>query len=818
MTRILNAIRGEMLPERDDEAGFGCLETTRGCLPLISMNVAAAISGLLAETSVRQTFRNSLDEPLEATYIFPLPDRAAVTSFRMRVGERIIEGQLKERGQARKDYKKAIEDGHRAALAEEDRSGTFSIQVGNIPPQEDVSVELTLVGPLPLVNGEATFRFPLAVAPRYTSGIPLDGPSVGLGQANDTNEVPDASRVTPPVLLPGFPNPVALTLEVELDPKGLLPAEDPEQQFSVSLHSVIVEEGPPWKIRLQPGERLNRDFILRIPMAAEVVQTSLVTSPDENKKSETFALTLVPPAIEPGTQIPRDVVIVLDRSGSMHGWKMVAARRAAGRIVDSLLDEDRFSVIAFDNSVEQPPHVSGKLCPASDRNRWRTIEWLGKIDSRGGTEMAGAMAEAMRLLHSTSEGRQPILILVTDGQVAGEDAILRAVRKQSPNGRVPRIHTIGIDRAVNAGFLQRLADAGDGTCDLVESEDRLDAAMDHIHRGIATAALTDLKVEAISGILIKDSLAPARLPDLFADRPVTILGQCKADSSPLRLHISGTDANGTPWQTEVTATTGPSSTIQSLWGRARVRDLEDRYAMGIEKPKPLAKEIVKVSLATHVLSRFTAYVAVDRSEVVNKGGKQRKVVQPVEIPDGWSTDESRMDFCCSSRDVKEAAYSLSFCPAVGGDEAAESCDSLLDALDDQPERSGGARLREPAGSIPSDAEPEPKTHEELVAEIRDLSAPVKDGLMSRMRTRRFRLERLLELLRTVSTMIDSEAAEAQQRVLESIRRIEELLEEYKQGNTQVLKAVTLNRCFAEVQEALSEIGTRPGETRKEFWT
>jgi Ca-activated chloride channel homolog len=818
MTRTLNTIHDEMMPERDDEAGFGCLETARGCLPLISMDVAAAISGLLAETSVRQTFRNSLDEPLEATYIFPLPDRAAVTSFRMRVGDRIVEGQLKERSQARKDYKKAIEDGHRAALAEEDRSGTFSIQVGNIPPQEDVSVELTLVGPLPLVNGEATFRFPLVVAPRYTSGIPLDGPSVGLGQANDTNEVPDASRVTPPVLLPGFQNPVALTLEVELDPKGLLAAEDPEQQFSVSLHSVIVEEGPPWKIRLQPGERLNRDFILRIPMAAESVQTSLITSPDESRKSETFALTLVPPAIEPGTQAPRDVVIVLDRSGSMHGWKMVAARRAAGRIVDSLLDEDRFSVIAFDNAVEQPLHATGKLCPASDRNRWRTLEWLAKIDSRGGTEMAGAMAEAVRLLHSISEERQPILILITDGQVAGEDAILRTLKQQSPNGRIPRIHAIGIDRAVNAGFLQRLADAGDGTCDLVESEDRLDAAMDHIHRGIATVALSDLNVEAISGSLIKDSLAPARLPDLFADRPITIFGQCKTNGSSLRIHISGIGVNGRPWQAEVTTTAGPPGTIRSLWGRARVRDLEDRYAMGVEKPKPLAKEIVKVSLVTNVLSRFTAYVAVDRSEVVNKGGKQRKVVQPVEIPDGWRTDGPRMDFCCSSRDVEGDAYSLSACRSTFEDDTSESCESLLQELDDRSARPGGARLRKSAGSIPFGAEPEPKTLEEIVAEIRKLSASVRDGLMSRMRTRRFRLERLLELLRTVSTMIDSEAAEAQQRVLESIRRIEELLEEYKQGNTQVLKAATLNTCFVEVQEALGEIGTRSGETRKEFWT
>ena len=195
MMRTLNPVHDETTARPDAEAGFGCLETTRGCLPLVAMDVSAAITGLLAQTTVKQTFRNSLDEPLEATYIFPLPDRAAVTSFLMRVGDRVVEGQLKERGQARRDYRKAIEDGHRAALAEEDRSGTFCMQVGNIPPKEDVSVELTLVGPLPVSGGEATFRFPLVVAPRYTSGIPLDGPSVGPGCVSDTDEVRRTPRV-----------------------------------------------------------------------------------------------------------------------------------------------------------------------------------------------------------------------------------------------------------------------------------------------------------------------------------------------------------------------------------------------------------------------------------------------------------------------------------------------------------------------------------------------------------------------------------------------------------------------------------------------
>jgi len=164
-------------------------------------------------------------------------------------------------------------------------------------------------------------------------GIPLDGPPVGLGWGNDTAEAPDASRVTPPVLLPGFPNPVCLSLEVELDPAGLdATDENWAGRIRSSLHSVVTEAGPPWKIRLQPGERLDRDFILRFPLAAAHVQTALTFVSGRDNQPGTFALSVVPPAINASTRpAPRDVVFLLDRSGSMEGWKMVAARRAVGR-------------------------------------------------------------------------------------------------------------------------------------------------------------------------------------------------------------------------------------------------------------------------------------------------------------------------------------------------------------------------------------------------------------------------------------------------------------------------------------------------------
>ena len=220
------------------EDGFGALTTEKGPLPLKALDVQARVIGLLAETTIRQTFVNTHPEPLEATYIFPLPDRAAVTRFRLEVAGRIVEGQLKERGAARQEYDRAIREGHRAAITEEERAGVFTMRVGNLPPGETATVHLTLAGPLPYADGEATFRFPLVVAPRYIPGAPLSGPSVGDGVAPDTDAVPDASRISPPVLLPGFPNPVRLALSVEF-----LGAEQQASDFRVSLHTVQEEEG-----------------------------------------------------------------------------------------------------------------------------------------------------------------------------------------------------------------------------------------------------------------------------------------------------------------------------------------------------------------------------------------------------------------------------------------------------------------------------------------------------------------------------------------------------------------------------------------------
>ena len=653
------------LPQNDDlandsattDCGFGALETPSGRLPLIALDVRCNICGLSAQTTVCQTFRNSTSEFLEATYIFPLPDRAAVTGFELLVAGRRIEGLLKERGAAREDYDRAIRQGHRAAIVEEDRAGVFSMRVGNLPPHESIQVRLTLCGPLPVSEGEATFRFPLVVAPRYTPGIPLEGESVGLGTAADTNLAPDASRVTPPVLLPGFPNPVRLSLEVTLDPRGLSDwgSDSVTSQWlsglRSSLHATVVDVGQRLTVKLQPSERLNRDFILRLPVATTQMRTSMRIESTNPESAHVAVLTLVPPTIEAASLKPRDVVFVLDRSGSMEGWKLVAARRAVARMIDSLLAQDRFTVIAFDTLVEWACHEKS-LRPATDRERWRVLEWLSKVRVNGGTEMHPALTAAVSIL--TDEGarrvvepiRDRTIVFVTDGEVTNEDHLLDAMKKYG--AVLPRIHCVGIDQAVNAAFLKRLSDLGKGLCELVESEDRLDQALTRIQRVIGEPVLKNLEITSLEGQW--NAVAPQLCVDLFADRPITIYGRVPRGERGLRLQLTAQRADGSKWSYEVmNSVTEPevseskffaeSRVPQGLlaeWGRARIRDLEDAYACDhSERRSELSRKVIEASLESRALSRFTAFVAVDQQEVVNVGGDVEQFLQPVETPAGW---------------------------------------------------------------------------------------------------------------------------------------------------------------------------------------
>jgi Ca-activated chloride channel family protein len=372
----------------------------------------------------------------------------------------------------------------------------------------------------------------------------------------------------------------------------------------------------------------------------------------------TFLLTVLPP--EPtGAARPRDVALVLDRSGSMQGWKMAAARRAAARIVDTLTAADRFVVLTFDDVLETPDGLTDGLVEGTDRHRFRAVRHLAAVEARGGTEMEPPLRRAAALLAGDDPGRDRVLILVTDGQVGNEDRLLKVLGQKLAHIRV---HTVGIDSAVNAGFLRRLATLGGGHCELVESEDRLDEAMDAVHRRIGTPLVTGLRLAGTGGLEPdQDSVTPGRLPDLFAGAPLVVAGRivksadrsgAESDDAP-GIVITGKAADGSAWTRTVAATETADAGLAQFWARGRIRDLEDRYVSTYDGLPEIEQAIVATSVRHSVLSRFTAFVVVD-TRVVAKGGALKQVTQPVDLPDGWETDDELDDafLTMSTRSVR----------------------------------------------------------------------------------------------------------------------------------------------------------------------
>jgi Ca-activated chloride channel family protein len=577
-------------------------------LPLASVQLRARVIDRVAEVDVEEKFANTLSEAMEAVYIFPLAGGSAVSKFEMQVGARVLRGRVEERAEARKQYQEALEQGKRAALLEQERDDVFTVQVGNIAPGEEITVRLTYSERLPFFeDGRTELRLPLVVAPRYIGGEELPREQAGHGVERDSSTVPDASRIAPPRLAPGFDPRVALGIEVELF--GSV------DELACSQHAVRSSSGPE-SARVQLSrerEPLDRDFVLRWKLAAEKVKPALLVH------GEYAMLSLLAPARDGYLGTPRDVVFVVDRSGSMEGSKIVSAARACSLLLRTLGPRDRFAVQAFDDVVEWMP---GGFAPADEGGIERGEKWLRDVFARGGTELDAAVREALaeiRKLAST-ESRVPVVVLLTDGQVGDESSALKRLQGELGDAR---IFTVGIDTAVNDGFLKRLAALGGGTSTLVEPGARLEDALQSVGREIGTPLITGLKISGEVG-----EAAPSRLPDLFAGRATSIFFRGRGPVT-----VTGHWADGARYQETIEPREAPLAAIDHLWARARIMHLEDEFR--VSHAEKIKKQIVALSMQHTLLTRFTAFVVIDESEAGNKSGLRRTVVQPVEMPAEW---------------------------------------------------------------------------------------------------------------------------------------------------------------------------------------
>lgn len=642
--------------DEDRKRGFGLLlvdvEAQRVQLPLAGVDISARVADRVAQVTVKETFRNPHSEHLEAVYIFPMAPAAAISSFEMRVKDRVIHGKVQERSQARAEYQQAVTDGKRAALLEQERDDVFTVQVGNLPPGEEITVVITYSEKLPFFeSGSTEVRLPLVVAPRYIPGTEVDRDSIGVGTSCDTDQVPDASRITPPRLAEGFDPKVALNIEVEL-----LPSSDTSElsisDLACSQHVVKTSlSNAGVKISLaREDELLNRDFVLRWTLCDKGVKTNLISFVDDSDSGLRYGmLSILPPHREGFLGVPRDVIFVVDRSGSMQGIKMTSAARACSVLLNSLGPRDRYAIVAFDSVNEwmQPKGQPKGQCfvNADEEGVEQGEKFLRGIDARGGTEIYSALQQSLDLVASTrsDDERIPVIVVLTDGEIGNESMVLKNIQQTIGDCR---IFTLGIDTAVNAGFLTRLASIGGGTCSFVQPGEQLESALSKVAREIGAPLVTDLEFVDDGCGIDGGSIAPSRIPDLFAGRASTCFFKFRPGKKA-QLKIKGKLADGGKFEVSVKPQTISLNAIAQLWAKQHILDLEDRFRAPthrslnpFDRNKPLSpdeikKRIIEIAVKHSLLTKFTAFVVVDHSEIVNSGGKTKQIVQPVHNPEAW---------------------------------------------------------------------------------------------------------------------------------------------------------------------------------------
>jgi len=659
------------------ERHFGSILVASGlqkiAMPLASVDIAAKVIDRIAQVTVKQVFRNQLQEHMEAVYIFPLAPSSAVSSVNMKVGTRELKGLVQERAEARQQYQQALQEGRRTALMEQERDDVFTVQVGNLPPGEEVCVEISYSERLPfLENGSCELRLPTVVAPRYIPGRALNRESVGWGTESDTDLVPDASRISPPRLTPGSNGRPALSIKVEL-----LPDENAQlSDLSCSQHATKMAVGQAGMIveLAREGEKLNRDFVLRWRSSGAKVKTSLFSfnAPDGEKYG---VLSIMPPKRAGYLGAARDIVFVLDRSGSMNGIKMTSAVRACSILLNTLGPNDRFSIAAFDNLVEWMPTANSTTFINADAAGIETGEkFLRSITARGGTEMDTALRSAFDALdHRTDrDGKVPALVVLTDGDVGNESQILRRIQTDLKDSR---LFAVGIDTTVNSGLLKRLVNLGGGTAAFVEPGIQLEEALSSIAREIGTPLVTDMQVENLELAVDRASLSPSRIPDLFVGRASVAFFKLKGKG---RVIVRGRFADGKRFEEKVRAQEVEMPAIAQLWAKAHIVDLEDQFRVAPQGQKELKKRITDLAVKHSLLCKFTAFIVVDSAEVVNKTGTNRAVIQSVEMPADWELQQG------SAGTGAMSSYSAMRCRSVGASAAGANSGAYGGALFSSP--------------------------------------------------------------------------------------------------------------------------------------
>jgi Ca-activated chloride channel family protein len=547
---------------------------------------------------IEQHFSNELNKVVEAIHIFPLPEDGAVVEMELEAGDVVVKAECRQREEAEKVFKKAREEGYQAGLLTQERADVHTLRVTNLPPKSDVLVRIVVVERLETIDGHWRWRFPTVIAPRYLPGTPIG--HEGPGVLPDSDHVPDASHLQPPLRLEG-----GTTLDLEVRIHGSI------RELESSLHAVRLDLGENGQdgIRIAPSGKatLDRDFILSFSSAIER-ETEIRAYTDG-----THTLVFVePPSIEIPETLPRDAVFVIDRSGSMSGPKMEAAKLALKSALHGLQAGDRFMLLSFSNDMQS--YAAG-FTEYTQKALEKADKWIDKIQAGGGTEMLPAIKEA--LSEDRAEGRSYTVLLITDGQVWNEAELVAAVAYRREEAR---FFTVGIGTAVSAALLKRLARVGGGTCELLTPTEDIEGAVARMEARFGSPIAEDVILEG--GIP-----ADEHPKSLFIGRPTSWL----LKGAPKSVKVVGVTSEGElELEIEPVKIEFP---LGALWARERVLALEDQITLQPNQAEAIRPEIIQIALQHHIASRFTAFVAVEKTRKVT--GDKVEVVQPVELPMDW---------------------------------------------------------------------------------------------------------------------------------------------------------------------------------------
>lgn len=592
-------------------------DSPKQAFTLTNTDVKGKISGNISRVEVTQTFQNPYDKPLEAIYVFPLPDQAAVDDMEIKIGDRVIKGNIKKREEAKEIYERARQEGRTAGLLEQERDNIFTQSLANIKPNEQIKVTIRYTESLKFEKGNYEFVFPMVVGPRYISGQAIDS------QGN-TNQVPDASRITPPVLRPETRSGNDINVSLQID------AGVPIRNLYSTSHRLDVKNnGETVELKLANGDNIpNKDLIVRYQISSDRTAPTVLTTNTE--QGSHFATYLIPAISYRADQIvPKDVVFLMDTSGSQSGDPILKSRELMTRFINGLNPNDTFTIIDFSTTTRQ---LSSYPLPNTVANRQKALNYINQIDANGGTELMNGI-NAVTNFPAASDGRIRSVVLITDGYIGNDNEVIAAVQKNLKQGN--RLYSFGVGSSVNRYLLERVAEVGRGTARVVRQDEPTQEVAEKFFRQINNPVLTNIQV-TWEGDGAAPEIYPSNAPDLFAEQPLVLFGR-KSDRAKGKLKITGSAAGGERYEQilDVNFENGNSNLgIAQLWGRARIKDLMNQMFGG--EVKSLVDAVTQTALNYRLLSQYTAFVAVSDEVRVNPDGSKISVQVPVELPQGVS--------------------------------------------------------------------------------------------------------------------------------------------------------------------------------------